>query len=107
MDVKTYIAKYSADSPRLLDFISPDHQQKDDSIVEYDSHLSSEEMMSGIRSGRFHKGILRAKAECWHDCYVVVNSEGEDTRKFIYVSGKCNYSVLMSIIKLLHQVTKM
>lgn len=87
IDVKTYIAKYSADCPRLLDFVSPDLQQKDDLEVVYDSHLSTEQMMNGIRSGRFHKGVLRAKAECWHDCYVVVNSEGEDMRKFIYVSG--------------------
>lgn len=87
---------YSSDCPRLLDFVSPDYQQKDDLEIVYDSHLSSEEMMIGIRSGRYHKGVIRAKAECWHDCYVVVNSEGGDARKFICVSG--NFLVFLLVI---------
>ena len=57
------------------------------SLTGYSEHLSTAELMTGLREKRFLKGTLRAKREGVNDCYVVIHSEEDSIRQSVNITG--------------------
>lgn len=52
----------------------------------YSEYLPTEEVLSGIRSGKYVKGIIRCK-NTWSECYVVYFTVVGKERRSVEISG--------------------
>lgn len=95
MSLKDYINKYLNKFTELYDLLSADVISDTNHISQeiksiYQSHLTTSELMEGVRQKKFFKGTLRSKANSWSECYVVIHSGENEARQSIDVIGKLN-----------------
>ncbi len=88
--MRTYVGKFATEYPQLADLVAADASMTaGGSEVIYEEHLPMHVIQSGLRSKRFLRGTIRCKREGITECYVVVHSDEENSRKSVNITGEC------------------
>lgn len=89
--MRQFVQSHSKDFPQLLDLVAADasvHVDNESNVPIYSEHLPMHEIMSGLRSKRLLKGVIRVKRDGVFECYVVVHSDEDQIRQSVNVTGR-------------------
>lgn len=92
-----YVNDYLSEYSELFDLISATESfklSKHPHKVLYSPYLSVKELMHGIRTKQYLKGVLRVKRDNWMDCYVVIQGIGNELRRSVNILGNTTNSCL-------------
>ena len=82
------MGRFATEYPQLVDLVAADASMTAGGTeVIYEEHLPMHVIQSGLRSKRFLRGTIRCKREGITECYVVVHSDEENSRKSVNITG--------------------
>lgn len=94
MGIRQYVSEFVTDFPELLDLVAADDTAMqvegagaDQPRTLFPLHLPMNEVMEGLKTRRFLKGTIRCERDSIFDCYVVVHSSDNVTRKSVQIRG--------------------
>jgi hypothetical protein len=102
VNVRNWVMKYGDSSLSLTDFgslpsisdsskqMDIDEQENSSNVsykANYPYHASQEDMKSGLKTGKYYKGVLRVKANDRNDCYVILSNFVGKDRKSVTIRG--------------------
>lgn len=85
--MRKYAEEFSVLYPQLIDLIAADFAMVSNTAEIFLSHCSMAEIMSGLNSRKYFKGVIRCKGSSPYDCYVVLHT-GSGQRKSVVIRGK-------------------
>lgn len=89
ISMRQYVDQFGAKYPQLADLVAADASMTAGGTeVIYTEHLPMHEIQSGLRSKRFLRGTIRCKRDGVSECYVVVHSDEDKSRKSVNVTGR-------------------
>ena len=93
MSMREYVGHYLHDNPELLDLLSAstssDSADNHQDSTKYVPHLNATDISIGIKSKRYHRGVIRCK-DSWMNGYVIVHTNDGEPRKSINVIGEAS-----------------
>lgn len=94
MSIRDYLSTQSSTDARLLDLLAA-HATDDKAVmrISYPPHINSNEIASGLTSGKYLRGVIRCRdlgesINSWTECYAVVKGrEADAERQFISINS--------------------
>jgi exosome complex exonuclease DIS3/RRP44 len=98
MSVQQLVTSLAGTHPGLQDLVALNEEGDagdwSSSMEQVKEHLPMSELMAGIKSGKFHRGVLRA-GRSWANGYVLVEGLGGEDRISVLIEGPRNVNRAM------------
>lgn len=103
LTMRQYVEKYLQDFPELLDLLAAETVtpageaaaalHTDETAITlsrhyYPSHVSMEEISTGLKCKKYLRGTLRCRGDDWQSCYVVIHTSEGEQRRSVTVQGE-------------------
>jgi hypothetical protein len=101
ISMKSYVERFLLNYPELLDLLAIDgsfnNLQATSFRVYPEEHVSSVNIVAGLKIKKYHKGTIRCKRDNPNDCYVLVHTSNTEQRKCIIVQGTFHYNFFFNL----------